>query len=56
MLAKIPERFVHLGASYMYQSMDLMHDKQSDCDSVVVMEERQKCPFTSGMSRLRKVE
>ncbi len=31
MLVKIPECFIYLDASYVYQSMDLTNDKPSDC-------------------------
>ncbi len=37
MLVKIPECFVHLDASYMYQSMDLTNDKPSHCEMHAIL-------------------
>ncbi len=39
MLVKIPERFVHLDASYVYQSMDLTNDKPSDCEMSTILKD-----------------
>ncbi len=39
MLVKIPEHFVHLDVSYMYQSMDLTNDKPSDCKMRAILKD-----------------
>ncbi len=39
MLVKIPERFVHLDASYVYQSMDLTNDKPSNCEMHTILKD-----------------
>ncbi len=39
MLVKIPERFVHLDASYVYQSIDLTNDKPSDCEMHAILKD-----------------
>ncbi len=39
MLVKIPECFVHLNASCLYQSMNLTNDELSDCEMRAILKD-----------------